>query len=114
MCNDYRQHIAWAQYQRLEIPAQQNELNLPRADDIRIGDDGPVMRRRGDAVELASMRFGFAPAKPKMGRSSTSDPNAAAANAGPLVGGGDIARRNLTAADSVCNFSTRQARDVRV
>jgi hypothetical protein len=120
MCNDYEQHIAWAQYQRLmqeialEIPGQQNELNLPRADDVRIGDEGPVKRRCGDAVELTSMRFGFAPARPKAGRSSTSDPKAAAANADRPAWGVDIARRNLTAADSVCTFSTRQARDVRV
>jgi putative SOS response-associated peptidase YedK len=71
MCNDYEQHIAWAEYQRLmgeialEIPTQQNELNLARTDDIRIGDEGPVMRNADGAVELISMRFGFPPPKPK-------------------------------------------------
>jgi putative SOS response-associated peptidase YedK len=73
MCNDYEQHIVWAEYQRLMqeialgIPTQQNELNLSRADDIRIGDEGPVMRSADDAVELVSMRFGFPPPKPKAG-----------------------------------------------
>jgi putative SOS response-associated peptidase YedK len=73
MCNDFEQHIAWAEYRRLmqeialEIPAQQTELNLPRADDVRIGDEGPVMRAANRAVELVSMRFGFPPAKPKAG-----------------------------------------------
>ena len=73
MCNDYEQHIAWAEYQRLmqkialEIPSQQNKSNLPRTDDIRIGDEGPVMRSADGAVELVSMRFGFPPAKPKAG-----------------------------------------------
>ena len=73
MSNDYEQHVAWAEYQRLmqdialEIPTQQNELDLRQADDIRIGDEGPVMRKSGEQVELASMRFGFPPTKPKAG-----------------------------------------------
>jgi putative SOS response-associated peptidase YedK len=73
MCNDYEQHVAWAEYQRLmqeialEIPTQQNDLNLPQADDVRIGDEGPVMRKSAEQVELVSMRFGFPPAKPKAG-----------------------------------------------
>lgn len=73
MCNDYEQHIAWAEYQRLmqqialKIPTQQNELDLPRADDVRIGDEGPVMRQAGEQVELVSMRFGFPPVRPKAG-----------------------------------------------
>jgi hypothetical protein len=50
MCNDYEQHIAWAEYcklmQALElgIPTEQSELDLPQADDIKINDTGPVMR----------------------------------------------------------------------
>jgi putative SOS response-associated peptidase YedK len=73
MCDDCNQHIAWEKYQRvieqiaMEIPTQQNELNLPQADDIRIGDEGPVMRRAGATVELVSMRFGAPPANPKGG-----------------------------------------------
>jgi len=51
----------------LDIPTHQSELDLRRADDIRIGDEGPVMRRAGEAVELVSMRFGFPPANPKGG-----------------------------------------------
>jgi len=71
MCNDYEQHVAWGEYRelmrRLEltVPAQQSELDLPTADDIKIGDSGPVMRRAGDMVELAPMRFGFPPANPR-------------------------------------------------
>jgi len=65
MCNDYEQHIAYAQYcelmQQLEwqMPAQQSELDLPQADDIRIGDTGPVMRATGDTIALTPMKFGF-------------------------------------------------------
>jgi putative SOS response-associated peptidase YedK len=51
----------------LEVPTQQNELDLRQADDIRIGDEGPVMRKSGEQVELVAMRFGFPPAKPKAG-----------------------------------------------
>lgn len=73
MCNDFEQHIAWAEYSELMrslelgIPTQQGELDLPRTDDIKIGDIGPVMRAAGDAIELAPMRFGFPPANPKGG-----------------------------------------------
>jgi hypothetical protein len=70
--NDYEQHIAWAEYQRLmqeiafEIPTRQNELNLPRTDDIRIGDKGPVMRAAGgwssfcDDLEVPAVRCQYA------------------------------------------------------
>lgn len=70
MCNDYEQHVAWAEYRalmdslELPLPAQQSERDLPQADDIRVNDLGPVMRESGNAVELTTMRFGFAPARP--------------------------------------------------
>jgi len=68
MCNDYEQHIRWAQYCRtmqaaeLGIPAKQSELNLPQADDIRINDLGLVMRASGNLIELIPMNFSFPPA----------------------------------------------------
>jgi putative SOS response-associated peptidase YedK len=71
MCNDYEQQIAWAEYckmmQALElgVPTQQSEIDLPQADHIRINDIGPVMRASGNGVELAPMRFGFPPPKPR-------------------------------------------------
>ncbi|WP_037088407.1 SOS response-associated peptidase [Neorhizobium vignae] len=75
MCNDYEQHIRYAEYCRmmqelaLEIPTRQTELDLPQADDIRIGDTGPVMRMagNGDQVELAAMKFGFPPPEGRKG-----------------------------------------------
>lgn len=42
MCNDYEQHILWAEYCRmleslaLEIPTHQTELDLPQVDDIHV------------------------------------------------------------------------------
>lgn len=73
MCNDYEQHVAYQAYVKamqaaaLEVPARQSDLDLPQADDVRIGDTAPVMRRAGDDVELAPMRFGFPPQNPKGG-----------------------------------------------
>jgi putative SOS response-associated peptidase YedK len=67
MCNDYEQHVLWAEYcammQRaaLEVPERQREDDLPRADDIKINDMGPVMRAAGNGVELAPMKFSFPP-----------------------------------------------------
>jgi putative SOS response-associated peptidase YedK len=68
MCNDYEQHIRWAQYcammqaVELGIPTQQSVLDLPTADDIRINDRGPVMRAAGNIIELVQMIFSFPPA----------------------------------------------------
>ena len=67
MCNDYEQHIRWAEYcdmmRRLElgISAHQSELDLPQADDIRVNDMAPVMRAAGDYIELSPMNFSFPP-----------------------------------------------------
>jgi putative SOS response-associated peptidase YedK len=71
MCNDYEQHVRWAEYCRLMqalelgIPTGQSEADLPRADHIRINDLAPVMCASGNAVELTSMRFGFPPPRPR-------------------------------------------------
>ncbi|HHY50963.1 MAG TPA: SOS response-associated peptidase [Alphaproteobacteria bacterium] len=71
MCNDYEQHVAWRDYVKaiqaleLDTPSTQSEADLPRADDIRIGDLGPVLRVAGNGVELVQMRFGFPPPRPR-------------------------------------------------
>lgn len=73
MCNDYEQHVLWAEYCRmmaslaLKIPEHQTELDMPQADDIRINDPAPIMRAAGEGIELASMTFGFPPSGPKAG-----------------------------------------------
>jgi len=67
MCNDYEQHVQWAEYckmmQALElgIPTQQSEIDLPAADDIKINDMAPVMRAAGNSIELVQMNFSFPP-----------------------------------------------------
>jgi putative SOS response-associated peptidase YedK len=73
MCNDYEQHIRWAEYcammQALElgIPMQQSELDLPQADDIKINDVGPVMRAADNGIELVPMNFSLPPSGPRGG-----------------------------------------------
>ncbi len=72
MCNDYEQHVSHAEYRKaieaLELTsASADEAALQPADDIRIGDSGPVLRARGNGVELVVMRFGFPPPRPKAG-----------------------------------------------
>ncbi|MGX9394074.1 SOS response-associated peptidase family protein (plasmid) [Nitrobacteraceae bacterium UC4446_H13] len=67
MCNAYEQHVRWAEYCKmmqnlaLDIPAQQTDLDLPQADDIKINDRGPVMRVRDNHVELTAMNFSLPP-----------------------------------------------------
>lgn len=67
MCNDYEQHILWAEYCsmmeaiNLGVPEDQIELDLPRADDIKIKDPAPVMRAAGKDIELTQMNFSFPP-----------------------------------------------------
>jgi len=71
MCNDYEQHVAYADYlkaikaQELVAPTTESETELPLADDIRIGDMGTVIRAAGNGVELRQMRFGFPPPRPR-------------------------------------------------
>ena len=56
MCNDYEQHVRWAEYckmmQMLEvgIPTQQIEIDLPQTDDIKIND----MARRCARLAISS------------------------------------------------------------
>lgn len=72
MCNDYEQHVAYADYQKairaLELEASaQDAAALPQVDDIRIGDFGPVLRAAGNGSELVLMRFGWPAPRPKAG-----------------------------------------------
>lgn len=69
MCNDYEQHVTHKQYldaiKALELDSSDAPAELPQADDIRIGDLGPVLRAAGNGVEVVSMRFGWPPPRPK-------------------------------------------------
>lgn len=69
MCNDYEQHVTHKQYleaiKALELDTADAAAELQQADDIRIGDMGPVLRAAGNGVEIVSMRFGWPPPRPK-------------------------------------------------
>lgn len=69
MCNDYEQHVTHKQYleaiKALELDTADAAVELPQADDIRIGDMGPVLRAAGNGVEIVAMRFGWPPPRPK-------------------------------------------------
>src|SRR3954454_17250404 len=73
MCNDYEQHVRYAEYAaaicklELSTPSAETEGDLPQLDDIRIGDMGSVVRAAGNGVELVQMRFGIPPPRPKAG-----------------------------------------------
>ncbi|GGE00371.1 DUF159 family protein [Tsuneonella deserti] len=67
MCNDYERHIEWKAYCEavaaagLGMPTDAGPGQVPPADDVRVNDSAPVMRARGNVVELATMRWGFTP-----------------------------------------------------
>lgn len=68
MCNDYEAHVRYAEYREmmqrlsLEVPDHETELDLPEADDVKIGNTAAIMRSPTDGVvELTPMKFGFPP-----------------------------------------------------
>ena len=66
MCNDYEAHLTASAWRKAlaaaELAASAAEPGeLPQADDIRIGDLGPVLVAVGNGVGLRPMRFGWAP-----------------------------------------------------
>jgi len=78
MCNDYEQHVRWAEYRKmmqaleLRVPSRQSELDLPQADDIRNLTTPARDASRGDEIELVRMTFSLPPGRPGGARSSTS------------------------------------------
>jgi hypothetical protein len=67
MCNDYEQHVRWAEYHKLMQALESDDsepserLDLPQTDHIRINDTGLVMHVAGDQIELVPMTFVFPP-----------------------------------------------------
>jgi putative SOS response-associated peptidase YedK len=67
MCNDYEQHVAHAAYLRAMRAADlspsdaESAAALPQADDIKIGDLGPVLVALGNGAGLEQMKFGWPP-----------------------------------------------------
>lgn len=73
MCNDYGNRIPYSAYVEvlgligLPVMAPEAAPNLEPRDDIWPTEPAPILRRLGDGVELAQLRWGFAPARPKAG-----------------------------------------------
>lgn len=73
MCNDYANRISYSDYVEvlgligLPLVAPQAAPNLEPRDDVWPTEPAPILRRHGEGVELAQVRWGFAPARPKAG-----------------------------------------------
>ena len=71
MCNDYEQHVSHAAYteaiRRLELGDTSDAAAFAQADDIKIGDLGPVLVLSGNGVGVRPMKFGWPPSRPKAG-----------------------------------------------
>ena len=73
MCNDYGNRIPYTDYveafRHLQLPLTQPGAipNLEPRDDIWPTEVAPVLRMASDGVELAQLRWGFAPGRPKAG-----------------------------------------------
>lgn len=71
MCNEYEFQTKWEEYVelmaalQLGMPSSEGPADLPQLASIRIGDIAPIIRAAGNGVELAPMRFGFPPPRPK-------------------------------------------------
>jgi putative SOS response-associated peptidase YedK len=71
VCNDYGNRIPYSAYveafSEIRIPLKFPTAapNLEPRDDIWPTETAPVLRRREDGVELAQLRWGFAPGRPK-------------------------------------------------
>ena len=71
MCNSYEQQVAYAAYRKaveqhgLDTPSSESASDLPQADDLKIGDIGPVLVASGNGVELKPMTFGWPAPRPK-------------------------------------------------
>lgn len=71
MCNDFGNRIPYDDYlrafgqMRAPLQARQAAPNLEPRDDIWPTDAAPVIRRCADGVELAQLRWGFPPVRPR-------------------------------------------------
>jgi putative SOS response-associated peptidase YedK len=71
MFNDYANHVPWSAYLeafseiKLPVVLPKATFNLEPRDDIWPTDVAPIVRRAEGGVEIAQMRWGFPPARPK-------------------------------------------------
>ena len=71
MCNDFGNRVPYSSYVeefshlRLPLLSPTAAPNLEPRDDIWPTETAPVIRRHGEGVELAQLRWGFPPSRPK-------------------------------------------------
>jgi putative SOS response-associated peptidase YedK len=71
MCNDYANHVPWSEYVeafsdiKLPVVLPKAALNLEPRDDIWPTDPAPIIRPTEGGVEIAQVRWGFSPPRPK-------------------------------------------------
>jgi len=71
VCNDFGNHVPYDDYLRafsqIRVPLRWPAAapNLEPRDDIWPTETAPVFRRREEGVEMAPLRWGFPPARPK-------------------------------------------------
>ena len=71
MCNDYGNRVPYSAYveafSQIKLPLilPVAAPNLEPRDDIWPTEIAPIIRRHGEGVELAQLRWGFAPGRPK-------------------------------------------------
>lgn len=73
MCNDYGNRVPYSAYVEvlgligLPVVAPEAAPNLEPRDDIWPTEPAPVLRRQNEGVQIAQVRWGFAPGRPKAG-----------------------------------------------
>ena len=73
MCNDFANHIPYSAYfeafsqTRLSLKVPDAAPNLEPRDDIWPTETAPVLRRAGNSLELAQLRWGLGAGRPKAG-----------------------------------------------
>lgn len=69
MCNEYEFQLKYDEYAEMmhsvDIGTPEPSFALPYLASVRIGDTAPVIRAAGNGAELALMKFGFPPPRPK-------------------------------------------------
>lgn len=71
MCNDYGNQVAYSEYvevfSEIKLPLRlpMAPPNLEPRDDIWPTETAAILRRHADGVEMAQLRWGFAPGRPK-------------------------------------------------
>jgi putative SOS response-associated peptidase YedK len=73
MCNEYEfqlkydEYVEMMRYEDIGTPSGETAANMPQVASVRIGDTAPILRAAGNVIELAPMKFGLPPPRPRAG-----------------------------------------------